>query len=172
MTRYKPPSYAADMLRVLAGETHAIHWGGADGPPLVFWESPIEPFDALRAWDGRVKIGGFVERLHARQIGDVEFTVAEVVGGAFAADYNGLPTLDEMRRGIYARPADTEPRGSGHSYPLIMFSESNFAALAQDALVSGLAIDAVGRLAADSDGWHEVCGLPLLIESLTLLAHD
>ena len=51
-----------------------------------------------------------------------------------------------------------------------MLAESNLAALAQDALVSGLAVDAYTALANDANGWHEIVGLPLLLDTLTLLA--
>ncbi len=164
--KWRVPAYAQDMLRLISDECiQRIEWG-AGGPTLVFWKPPaLEP-----TWSGRVKVGGFIERLHAFEIAEMEIVIAEIVGGAFPAAHSGLPTLEDMKRGIYARPADLEPYGTDQTYPFILMAESNFAALAQDALVSGLAVDAVGTLADDQTAWRDMCGLPLLIESLTLLA--
>lgn len=189
--RWRIPAYAQDMLYIVSGESRAqlqgtdgqfvlegelsdvlrITWAWwRVGPTLVHWPLPLETDDL--EWDGRVKVGGFVQRLHAREIGGMEIVIAEIVGGAFEASYGDLPSLEDMKGGIFARPADSEPLGTGQTYPFILNAESNFAALAQDALVSGLAVDAVGILADDDTGWQQVCGLPLLMESLTMLAAD
>jgi hypothetical protein len=181
------PPYARDMLYVVAGaksaQTRGKHgtftlgeapagpvrltWG-VGGPTLVVWESA--PGDLRLHWDGRVKVGGFVERFHGREVGGLEIVIAEVVGGPLAADHVDLPSLDDMRGGVFSRPSDTEPQGRDQAYPFIIQADSNLAALAQDALVSGLAVDACGSLASDAGRWHEVVGLPLLLDSLTLLA--
>ncbi len=186
---WRIPAYAQDMLYVVSGESRAqtqgplgqftldgelsdtlrVSWAWwRVGPILTHWALPLEA-DPLN-WDGRVKVGGFVERLHAREIGDMEIIIAEIVGGSFPANYGGLPSLEDMRGGVFARPADIEPLGMGLTYPFILNAESNFAAIAQDALVSGLAVDAIGILADDDTGWQHISGLPLLMESLTMLA--
>lgn len=184
---FRLPVYAQDMLFVVTGAGSAaaqgpqgsylldhppegalrVTWGAADGPTLAFWPDAEQ---AHLRWDGRVKVGGFIERLHARELGGLEVIIIEVVGGPFAADHVGLPSLNDMKHGIFARPSDTEPFGQGQSYPFIILAESNLAGLAQDALVSGLAVDAYGSLASEAGGWHELVGLPLLLDSLTLLA--
>ena len=187
-TEFRIPVYAQDMLYVVSGD-HSVQttgkqgqfaldtepdemltlaWGTPDGPTLALWEEV--PKSLKLGWDGRVCIGGFIERLHAREVGGLEVVVIEVVGGPFASDYIGLPSLDDMRRGIFARSPDAEPVGDEHVYPFIVLAESNLAALAQDALVSGLSVDAYGVLADDDGQWHELVGLPLLLDSLTLLA--
>ncbi len=145
-----------------------ITWGAADGPTLAFWDNTADWLN-LR-WDGRVKVGGFVERLHAREGGGRELVIAEVVGGPFAADHVGLPSLDDMRNGIFARPSEVEPLDGDQAYPFVILADSNLATLVQDALVSGLAVDVYGVLASEAGGWHEIVGLPLLMDSLTLLA--
>ncbi len=182
------PSYAQDMLYLVSGEAVAqaqgkqghfsldetpeiplrLVWGGADGPTLAVWQAL--PEQGSLEWDGRVKVGGFIERLHARELGGLEIVIAEVVGGSFPVDHVGLPSLDEMRQGIYARPSDEEPFDQDEAYPFIILAESNLASLVQDALVSGLAVDAYGALASEAGRWHEVVGLPLLLDTLTLLA--
>jgi hypothetical protein len=145
-----------------------LAWGNAAGPILAVWDLP--PGDLHLDWDGRVRVGGFIERLHAREVGGLEIVIADVVGGPLPADHVGLPSLDDMREGVYARTSDAEPLTRGQVYPFVSLAESNLAALAQDALVSGLAVDAYGSLAADDNRWHEVVGLPLLLDMLTLHA--
>lgn len=143
-------------------------WGSAAGPILAVWDRL--PDDLRLDWDGRVKVGGFVERLHAREVGGLEVVIAEVVGGPLPADHVGLPSLGDMRHGLYARTSDDEPLYKDQVYPFVILAENNLASLAQDALVSGLAVDAYGSLASDENRWHEVVGLPLLLDMLTLLA--
>jgi hypothetical protein len=181
------PGYAQDMLYLVTDNGSAptqgkygkfslnapptgsirLTWGTASGPILVCWEN----VDELQLqWDGHINVGGFIERLHAHEVGGLELIIVEVIGGAFPVGHRGLASLEDMRAGIFARPADTEPIGSGQAYPFVVLAESNLAALAQDALVSGLGVDAYGSLASEASRWHEVVGLPLLLDTLTLLA--
>lgn len=184
---FRIPVYAQDMLFIVTEDGSAqaqgkqgkyaldgapqgtvrLTWGASDGPALAYWRENELP--AAR-WDGRVKIGGFVERLHARELGGLEVVIIEVVGGLLPATHVGLPSLNDMRNGIFARPSDSEPFGSDQSYPFVILAESNLSGIAQDALVSGLAVDAYGSLASEAGRWHELVGLPLLLDSLTLLA--
>jgi hypothetical protein len=188
--QFEIPTYAQDMLFLVtsAGAVRAqgahgrftldllydeplhLTWGANDGPTLAIWNAVSNGKPLNLGWDGRVTAGGFVERLHAREIGGLDILVAEVFGGAFPVDYIGLPSLDDMRRGVFGRPADAEPAVRSQTYPFIILAESNFAGLVQDALVSGLAVDAYGALASDYSRWHEVVGLPLLLDAITLLA--
>jgi hypothetical protein len=184
---FRIPTYAQDMLFIVTGEgssqaqgkqgkytldsapqeTVRLTWGASDGPALAYWSETEWP---TARWDGRVKIGGFVERLHARELGGLEVVIIEVVGGLLPANHVGLPSLNDMRNGIFARPSDSEPFGTDQSYPFVILAESNLSGIAQDALVSGLAVDAYGSLASEAGRWHELVGLPLLLDSLTLLA--
>jgi hypothetical protein len=181
------PGYAQDMLYIVTDSGSAqtqgksgkfsldakpegsvrLHWGTTSGPILICWENPA---DLQLGWDGHIKVGGFIERLHAHEVGGLELIIVEVVGGAFPNGHRGLASLEDMRQGIFARPADTEPIGTGQAYPFVVLAESNLAALAQDALVSGLGVDVYGSLASEASRWHDVVGLPLLLDTLTLLA--
>jgi hypothetical protein len=186
-SKYRIPPYAQEMLYLVTSDRFTpvqgpqgnldtfsvnglarLNWGTPKGPTLVFWDSVASSSDLH--WDGHVKIGGFIERLHALEVGGLEVVIAEVVGGPVALDNGGLPSLDDMRQGVFARPSDIEPLDKDRVYPFIILAESNLAALAQDALVSGIAVDAHGSLADEGGKWHETVGLPLLLESLTLLA--
>jgi hypothetical protein len=149
----------------------ALRWGTAHGPTLTLLPVPPAGSRSL-GWQGQVIVGGFIDRIHACEIGGLEVAIVEVVGGAFAAGHTALPSLTDMRGGVFARPSNAEPHTSGDSFPLIALAESSVAALAQDALVSGLAVDAYGRLADEAGGWHEALGLPLLLEALTLFGRN
>jgi hypothetical protein len=185
---FQIPVYAQDMLFIVTNSGSAqtegeqgdfdlefpvdggaqLRWAAPNGPILASWDI-VKAWSTLN-WDGHVKIGGFIERLHAHELGGLEVVVFELVGGPFPGDHVSLPSLEDMRKGIFARPSDTEPLVQDQSYPLIVLAESNLAALAQDALVSGLGVDAYASLASAAGGWHEIVGLPLLLDSLTLLA--
>ena len=159
--------FSLDADRTSSGPLR-LAWGNAVGPILAVWDHP--PGDLNLDWDGRVRVGGFIERLHAREVGGLEIVIAEVLGGPLPAEQVGLPSLDDMRDGVYARTSDAEPLTRDQVYPFVSLADSNLAALAQDALVSGLAVDAYGSLAGDENRWHEVVGLPLLLDMLTLHA--
>lgn len=154
------PGYAEGMIHEGEFEGQAvIRWGGAEGPLLGY----------AATWDGAVRVGGFVERIHALDLDGTDLLFLEVIGGIFPADTLALPTLDDMKAGRYSRPATLEPLGADFSYFFATTTESDIASLAQDALVSGLSVDVVGRLADDDQNLHELCGLPLVPVSLSLL---
>src|ERR1700694_513184 len=100
---YVPPIYARDMLfQLTQPERFRLVWGGAEGPTLAFWLSN----NAVDRWDGRVILGGFIERLHALVLDDQEFVVAELVGGPLPAGQPDLLTLSGMGRGVFTRLDD------------------------------------------------------------------
>ncbi|HLY28478.1 MAG TPA: hypothetical protein VKQ72_19175, partial [Aggregatilineales bacterium] len=51
-------TYSLDKLDDLV----ELHFGRADGPTLALWQDFDDP--TALAWDGQIKVGGFVERLH------------------------------------------------------------------------------------------------------------
>lgn len=159
------PAYAEGMIHESNFADHLVlRWGTNDGPILAAWENSKKS-----VWNGEIHVGGFVERLHALEPSGMELVIAEIVGGAFPANQPILATLDEMKQGIFSHPAEAEPIGERMVYPFVLEPESNFAGLVQDALVAGIAVDAIGRLADDKQGLHALTGLPLIMESLTLL---
>lgn len=165
------PAYAQDRFVIRADTDFVnLHWLDVTGPILTYWEPPAHGEPVF--WDGVVSVGGFIERLHARRIADIDFVVAEVIGGAYPSDFRNLPTLDDMKAGLFSHPPDIGPADLGHVFPFIMEADSHFATLAQDALVSRLVVDVTGHFAPDNDRWHEVCGLPLIPDALTILSAD
>ncbi|MHB8626768.1 MAG: hypothetical protein ACYDBJ_18545 [Aggregatilineales bacterium] len=167
--QWRVPSYAQDRFVIRTDVDFVnLHWLDTSGPVLTYWNLPSRGESVN--WGGVVNVGGFIERLHARRIAEVDFIIAEVVGGAFPADYTNLPTLADMNAGVFSHPPDIGPADVAQTYPFILEADSHFAALAQDALVSRLAVDVSGHFAPDEDRWHEVCGLPLIADALTLLS--
>src|SRR5689334_14514122 len=96
-TDYPLPAYAQDMLYLVTDDQTVqaggergdfnlsksngdvrLTWGSANGPILTIWE---ELGKGQLDWDGQVTVGGFIERLHAHEIGGLEVVVIEVVGG-------------------------------------------------------------------------------------------
>src|SRR5579859_4295643 len=139
---YQIPRYAQDLLFLVCGsqvtqikgvhgdyaldkaafpiERVELHWAHSDGPILVCWEN-LESWSDLD-WTGQIKVGGFVERLHGRDIGDLEVVIAEVVGGPLPGDHVGLPSLEDMRSGVFARSSDREPLKQDQVYPFIILA--------------------------------------------------
>ena len=81
--------------------------------------NPAPP--VIRTRRGRRDADG-PERLHARELGGLELVIVEVVGGPFSVDHVGLPSLNDMHNGIFARPADTEPFKKDQAYPFIILA--------------------------------------------------
>ncbi|NDJ77411.1 MAG: hypothetical protein GYB65_14255 [Chloroflexi bacterium] len=153
----------------------ALHlvWGTAGGPPLTIWHRPDTAAPFVVGWQGGVCMGGFVERLHALVVRGLELLVAEVEGGLLPPNFRRLPTLVQMQSAPFARQASTEhPVTRNFTYTLIADADSIYAEYLHHALVSELAVDCCARLGPHEGHWHEVVGLPLLIESVTLLAPD
>jgi len=146
-------------------------WGSPDGPTLAYWRK-VEPLTTglNLNWDGRVHVGGFIDRIHAFAVEDMELLVAEIVGGVFADDYVGLPTLADMRAGRHTRPPDQDPIHTDQVYTFLVEAESHFAALLHDAMIGRISIDVSGALSSDEDSWHHIIGLPLLLDTLALIA--
>jgi hypothetical protein len=192
-TEWRVPVYAQDMLWVRVGD-HAVRasglrglfdlevtgdadepinllWGTADGPPLATWHraGPGTPF--VLGWQGTVAVGGFVERLHALERRGLEVVVAEVEGKTLPPDYARLPTLDQMQRRPFRRRNEPEPGPSREfTYTFLALADSIYAEYLHHAVVSELAVDCVAALGPQEGRWHEIVGLPLLLEAVTLLA--
>lgn len=147
-----------------------LRWGRPDGQVLVEWlpDDWIEP--GIVGWSGEIAIGGFVERLHALTVRGLDLIVAEVEGGPLPATYRMLPDLEDMRAEIFRR--DSEPSDSGEPgiYPLIVRADTLLAEYLHHALVSELAVDCWGELGPEAGRWHEVVGLPILLDAVSLLA--
>lgn len=193
MSIFKPlqqgtlPDYASDMLWLTGKNGQAIHiqpdgqfeaiqsdeialrWGHPEGATLALWhvegESP-----SLLDWDGVVALGGFVDRTHVVAFNGIGIMVVELLGGAYAHSAASFPNLDTLRTGPFHRDEDRRPSSDRLWYSLLLDIETPFADFMHHALINGNAIDCTAVLGEAEAGWHHLTGLPLLLESLTLLA--
>lgn len=186
---WRIPVYAQSMLWVQSGECTApasgplgkftleppgqdggelrLAWGVPGGPLLGVWPTPAAAMD----WRGEVAVGGFVERLHVLERHGLELVIAEIVGDGLPFGYSALPTLEQMRRAPFSRQNAPESSGARlHTYTLVMLADSVHAEYIHHAMVSELAVDCFVSLGPQDGHWHEIVGLPLLVESLSLLA--
>jgi hypothetical protein len=183
---WRVPAYAQSMLWVQSGEQAApaagplgkfsldelngdlrLTWGVAGGPSLAVWSAPASRLD----WQGEVAVSGFVERLHVLEQHGLELVIAEIEGDRLPAGYSALPTLEQMRCAPFSRRDAPEMSAAReHTYTLIMLADSVHAEYIHHAMVSELAVDCFASLGPQDGHWHEIVGLPLLVESLSLLA--
>jgi hypothetical protein len=188
--RWRIPPYAQDMLWVQSGEQAAqasgprgaftlevngaeitLAWGVPDGPQLAKW--PVCPTGApvILDWPGSVGAGGFVERLHILETRGLELVVAEIEGDLFPAGYGRLPKLADMRAGPFRRHDETGFAGARpFTYTFLALADSVYAEYLHHAMVSELAVDCFATLGPQDGRWHEIVGLPLLLDSMSLLA--
>jgi hypothetical protein len=180
------PSYAETMLWLKSSDGQAariqtpgkvdisasapltLHWGHPDGSPLHRWTAT--PPNQSLVWDGLVRLGGFVDRSHILEFHGLGVMVVELMGSIYSpSQFPTLPSLEDLKNGPYQREDAQYPEPE-HWYSLLIDLDSPFADFLHHALVNGNAIDCTASLGDDEGGWHELVGLPLLVESLTLLA--
>lgn len=145
-------------------------WGAPGGPPLAIWPAPeTAPF--VGGWQGEAHIGGFVERLHVLEAHDLELIIAEIEGALLPPGYLRLPGLEQMRAAPFRRlPEPDLPAGARHTYFVFAPVDSALADYLHHAMVSELAVNCRAALGPQAGEWHALAGLPLLLDSLTLLA--
>jgi hypothetical protein len=190
---WRIPAYAQDMLWMQQGahaartsgtrgafsldvpgdgtEAMFLVWGTADGPPLTVWHRPDTGAPFTVGWQGAVSVGGFIERLHVVEARGLELVIAEVEGGLLPPSYRRLPTLVQMQTAPFTRQgSDDPPLMRDFAYTFLAAAESVYAEYLHHALVSELAVDCFAVLGPQKGRWHEIVGLPLLLESVSLLA--
>ena len=189
-SEWQIPAYAQSMLWVRCGEQAVqacgplgefslaassgdllLVWGVADGPALGTWPVPAESTLLVLGWQGTVGMGGFIERLHTLEVRDLDLVIAEIEGDLLPPGYARLPSIDQMRAAPFRRTRDSEPVTPRQSiYTVMALADSVHADYLHHALVSELALDCFATLGAQSGGWHEIIGLPLLVDAVSLLA--
>jgi hypothetical protein len=137
---------------------------------LFAWQRPDSaPFNL--GWQGEAAVAGFVERLHALQLRGLELVVAEIEGNVLPPGYARLPSLDQMRAAPFSRRDTGETTFERQfTYTLVAMADSIYAEYLHHAMVSELAIDAFAVLGPHEGRWHEIVGLPLMLQSVSLLA--
>ncbi len=148
-----------------------LTWGVAGGPLLARWPVTLSDDTVTLGWRGMLAVGGFVERLHAFETRGLELVVAELEGALLPSNYPRLPTLEQMRRGVFVRDDSGDSADMPeHSYPLIALAGSIHADYLHHAMISELAVDCFTTLGPADGLWHEIVGLPLLVDMVSLLA--
>ncbi len=143
-----------------------LRWGGANGPALtqLRWRA-----DSLE-WDGSVRIGGYIDAMHVTDLGEVPGTILHLGGQPLKPGIAGYPTRSARKHVPYPVPSFFDGIADEVTESVttwIALEDSPVLALAQDALVSKLAVYCFGQLA---DRWHEHFALPILLEGMTLFA--
>jgi hypothetical protein len=184
------PAYAQSMLWVCSGDQAvqtrgpsgeftldasgadlALAWGTAAGPLLAGWPASDDATPVVLGWQGAVGIGGFIERLHALDVHDLEVVIAEIEGDLLPPDYARLPSLDGMRSAPFSRARGSGPdSGRQFTYTVIALADSVCAEYLHHALISELALDCFATLGPQAGRWADVVGLPLLVDGVSLLA--
>jgi hypothetical protein len=190
---WRIPAYAQDMLWMQQGD-HAVRtsgprgsfsldvpgegqdamflaWGTADGPPLTIWYRPDTGAPFVVGWQGTVRIGGFVERLHVLETRGLEIVIAEIEAGLLPPHYRRLPTLVQMQGAPFRRQDSEDTPVTGESvYTALAMAGSVHAEYLHHAMISEVAVNCFATLGPHEGRWHEIVGLPLLLDSVTLLS--
>ena len=190
---WRIPRYARDMLWVQQGERAvqaqgergaftlpapanprepiALVWGAPGGPPLVMWSPPETSAPPVLGWEGEARIGGFIERIHVQESRDLELVIAEIDGAPLLPNYRSLPGVDMMRERPFRRgPEPDLATSTRHTYFVLTVADSLLSEYLHHAMVSELSVNCFAALGPQAGGWHEIVGMPLLLESLALLA--
>lgn len=184
------PAYARDLLW-LTSEANAVkiegkqglftldtpadvltlRWGAADGPALaqLRWQA-----NSLE-WDGVVRIGGYIDAMHITELDDLPapVTILHVGGQPLKPGASAFPGRAARRSVPYPVPSYFDGIADDIDETVttwMALEDSPALTLAQDALVSKLAVYCFGRLAEQDAGWHDLFALPVALEGMTLFA--
>lgn len=151
----------------------SVGWGDTLDPILAELPWPVEADPGVSlGWRGEVSVIGYVEQLHAQEVGELGLAVLELAAHVTPITYRRLPPLPLPglgdRHGLHVdRPLEERPE---QVYYALAEVESALVTLAQDALISNLKVVCVASLGEDEGRWDEVVNVPLLVEGISLLA--
>ncbi len=150
-------------------EPFIVRWGHAEGPPLGTFTLRGNPPSAH--WDGAIVVGGAVGSLQVEETRGMPLVIAHIEGAPLDRAQVTRPTLQEMTTPVLARQNDSVPRpATFFTYTIIVGAESPLADYLFQAMALDLGVVCTARLGPDEGKWHEVSGLPLLGEKLTVSA--
>lgn len=145
-----------------------LRWGAADGAALsqLKWQP-----DTL-AWDGTVRLGGYVEALHLTELPGIEapVAIATVDGQPLRPHITPYPSAKQRQQPL-ARPdffAGIDDSDDLTLTTWLISAESLLAGSLQDALTNRIRVYLFGKLPEDRSGWHKHLAMPILLEAVTL----
>lgn len=150
-----------------------LRWAHPEGSALTTWPNLTGENRYQLEWDGIVRLGGFIDRTHILEdLQGIPLMVVELTGGAYPADYRRWPTLNTLREGAYSRDDvdEIDPSDSGHWYSLLLSLDSPLVDFVHHALVNGSTVDCYATFGEENARWQDLIGLPLLLDSITLLS--
>lgn len=147
-----------------------VAWGADDGPVILVTDLTTDDAPPEIHWQGTVNVGGFIERLHVLETHGLELVIAEIEGRLLARDYPRLPSLAQMHEKAFSRSADYPAQTLDFMYTVLAQADSIQAEYLHHAMVSELAVDCFTSLGPQEGQWHEIVGLPLLLNSVSVLA--
>ncbi len=145
-----------------------LRWGGEEGGALTQFK--WQP-DTL-AWDGSVRIGGYLEALHLTELPGIEepMMIATVDGQPLRPQLAAYPNASQRPHGI-PRPdffAGIDDDCDLTLTTWLIPADSLYAGSLQDALSNRIRVYLFGRLPEDRAGWQKHLALPLLLEAMTM----
>lgn len=149
-----------------------VRWGSANGAVLarLRWQA-----DCLN-WNGRVRLGGYIDALHLSQLGtggDEYYGVVFFGGQPLKPETSLYPTTGQRTRSVYAPPdfyklIDSDVPETTSTW--IASDDSPLLTMAQDAMFNKARVVFTGRLTTSAEHWERVLALPLMLETITLFA--
>lgn len=154
-----PQQLTTNETMIEGGDDLALRWGTPDGAVLFHWEG-----QSIR-WLGAVAIEGHIDRLHIID----DLIVIEVIGYPIEIRQRRLPTLAMLKEEPFDRDSFASYPDDEYWYAFVMDIDSDFVDFANHALVNGGLVQLFGGLATDDNDLQRVVGLPLVLDSMTLL---
>jgi hypothetical protein len=148
-----------------------LRWGHKTGPALAHLQWQIDNLN----WDGNVRIGGMVEAIHLTELPGLETTIVVVHLSGRPLKASALPygSPSQRNRMSYEPPDFLESLVEDvdeTTTTWLVGDDSPLYGLVHDAMLNNLRVWFTGRLAEDGSGWDKLFALPLLLETVTLLA--
>lgn len=180
------PAYALPILRIehgqtiypveqsktkieLAGEVTSdtplrLRWGHEDGAPIMRWNS----WPQAMQWDSKIAFSGHFDAAHIMKHGDYDLMIFEAIGNLLPIGFQRLPPLGRFAQGAYWRDDTDIEDVDDYWYSFILLLDDPLVDFAHQAFQHGAPVDVFGSLTSQDSGFHDLVGMPFLLDSVTL----